>query len=802
MTVAVPVLALFWGVLVLAGWLPANLGGFPESLAAGVSRLASPGPFRAAALVRHAVPIGVAALLALAARGAGRMLAGWLGARPGRELAALGLGAGALGFGALGLGLAGLAFPVVAWPAVVAAAAPGLYRLPVPRFPRFSRAEAVPAALVAVALLAALPGALTPDITFDAQMHHLGLPALYSFHHRVFPVPWNMFSCQPALVEMHYLLGFLLSGGPSPAKLVHFSFGILACAALASWARRSFPDTWVLWAVAVFLLLPEVQLLMVWAYSDLALTAFATLAMAEVCAARPDWRLVGALAGLAMGTKANGALVAGVAVGALVVLRPRAAAWTGFLGAAFITAMPWGARNWLASGNPVAPFLPGLVPTLWWGGENLGRYLGDFGRLQQEPGSLPGPLRALARPWNVAVHNAGNVDPFGGMGGWFLWLFPPALLLKWRKVRAPALLVLGYAALWLLMPRQVRYSVPAWPAAALVCAHGAMALWEDARYRRHFALLAGAWLGVYLALLPARQQAVTDPLPYALGVEDANGYTARSLPDGGYATQVREWLDANQGESRALFLVPAGLALHFGPLGIHQSFYDTPLAERFARECGDTAGIAKRMRQMRVGWLVYQARSGYPIQLEYGTWRFTDGESARWREFWERGAEPVISSSDRFHVHRVLPASRVRAAVPDGLLPGLDEEWLAGPVAGMSAARRSGKLEEAKRAAAKLEAVAAERKTAAAYEYAATARATLGNFRDALAFYRLAESMGRRTVSCATGHGRSAEQAGRLKEAETAYRAGLVLEPDDEGLAAGLARLTKGGATGGKVPSR
>jgi hypothetical protein len=792
--------------MALSGWLFLNAPGTVPNIWLALTRLAG---FRPFPLIRslpgHAVPFLAVSLLALASRGSGRAIMGWLGGPSRGEPVRLAVGAGLVALAALGAGLAGLAFPAAAWVAVLAAAGAGCRGLSLPRVRPLPRDEALPALVAAAALAMAIPGALAPDITFDAQMHHLGLPQYFAHGHRISGVPWNMFSNHPALVEMHYLLAFLLSGGPAPAKLVHYSFGLLACAGLLSWARRHLPGSWAWWALVGFALAPEVQVLLVWAYSDLALVAFATLALAEAAAARPDWRLAGVLCGLAAGTKANGIVASAVVAGALGVrgaLRTRGGR---FLAGALLPALPWGARNLLFSGNPVAPFLPGIFPTLWWGSDNLSSYTADFARLQAEPGPDSALVRLLARPWAVAIRNAGSVDPFGGAGGLLLWLVPPALILGWRNIRVPALLAGGYALLWSLAPRQVRYSVPFWPALAIVAAGGARVLAGDGRWRKPFLWLAGAWVAVALATGVARQQAVTDPLPVLLGGTSRAEYLARHLPDGDRVAQAREWLDANAGGERVLLLVPSGLWLAFGPGAVHQTFYDTPLTERFARESAGSGRLAVRLRQMRLGWTVYQPGSGYPLQLVYGVWRFGRAEAARWRRFWEARAVPYISVSDRVFVHRVggraadgrAAAGRATARVPDGLLPGLDEQWLASPVEAFSRAMRGRDRAGAERAEGELRAVASGQGSAAAWEYLGTARFALGDAKGALDAYRKSESLGRHSVACALGRARAAEKAGRKAEADSALRRALELDPES-----GEAPSTAGRSGEGAKPGR
>src|SRR6185503_13089111 len=262
--------AICWGALVWGNWLvlnPAAPGRVWHALAA----LASVRPGPAVAALGGVLPqVGRLILLGLAALGAGAPALCWLlHDRDPRSMApfAPALGAGLAALGVLGAGFLGLAFAPLAWGAVAAAAVGGGLRGRVRGWRWPVAVEHWPLALLIVlAGGCALLGSLAPEISFDALAHHLAHPQLYAAAHRVVSLPHHFLSHYPALLEMQYLLAFLLGGGAPLAKLIHFGWGMLTVAALADWARDDLEDAWVLAVVAGFLLLPYVQIVLMWAY--------------------------------------------------------------------------------------------------------------------------------------------------------------------------------------------------------------------------------------------------------------------------------------------------------------------------------------------------------------------------------------------------------------------------------------------------------------------------------------------------------------------------------------------------------
>jgi hypothetical protein len=261
-------LILAWGMLVWRNWLISN----PVSFVKVKTALAAFGRIDWSkvplTVVGHLFLLAGLLVLSLAALGAGRGLVLFLKGRGscGGLLARGALGAGALSLSVLGLGFAGLAYP---GPFKFLAALAALYggcqiiSLVNPRKTTwrlesewYSAGALWLIAGIALALFIAWTGALTPPRAYDAIFHHLAHPQIFAAQHKVIALPHHFLSYYPALLEMQYLLAFLLGGSWQMAKLVHFIWGLFVMAVLFRWSRESLPVSWALAGLACFLLIP------------------------------------------------------------------------------------------------------------------------------------------------------------------------------------------------------------------------------------------------------------------------------------------------------------------------------------------------------------------------------------------------------------------------------------------------------------------------------------------------------------------------------------------------------------------
>ncbi|MEM1179316.1 MAG: phospholipid carrier-dependent glycosyltransferase [Acidobacteriota bacterium] len=362
--------------------------------------------------------------------------------------------------------------------------------------------------------------ALTPTVSWDADVYHLTLPKLYLEHGGFLPIEMNVYSHWPQGLEL--LFGVAMAWhGYVLAKVLHFGCGLLVLLALI----RLSPGRSGWLAAALFLLNDVVLFEMRVAYIDLAY-AFALLLGASFAADatrgasgtaedRRSLVLTGTAAGLLMGLKVTGLVSAAILALLLAPHWWRSLSRSGWRMttksvAAFalpccLLGAPWWIKTWILTGNPIYPWMWKLF-----GGPDWSPQLAEqFGRWQQGIGMGRGWDDFLLLPWRVIVEGGRGYDRFDGEISLF-WLAAVPLALaglrstvtghrRWRLFGLTALL---HSIFWALSSQQMRFLIPvlalfAVPAAA--AAHAATRrFFEASPSRRRL-----AWVGgtvVFLAV--------------------------------------------------------------------------------------------------------------------------------------------------------------------------------------------------------------------------------------------------------------------------------------------------------------
>ncbi|HBY94679.1 MAG TPA: hypothetical protein DEP84_12085 [Chloroflexi bacterium] len=336
--------------------------------------------------------------------------------------------------------------------------------------------------IVLLAVLLAFIAALAPEIEYDALWYHLWLPKQWLEAGRPVDFIPEIISLYPLTWEFIFGAGFVL-GGSVAAKLLHFACLPLTGLLVSQWARRFMPRVSPWLAVAFFVTIPTVLWEASTAYVDLALTLHSGLALYALLryaeGRRWQWLMFGALnLGLALATKHTALFVLALAMAGLAFWlwreehRLRKA-----LGPAVLLGMlslmlplPWYLRSWLASGNPIFPYLYpvfGAMPPQRWDAVAEQRwtiYKVSFGR--------PMTVRTLLTlPWDMTVHAA----RYGGTLGPIFLLLLPALALRRRHARTTPWLI-AYAVSYLILwaspvgTSQMRLLLPVTPVLALLAA--------------------------------------------------------------------------------------------------------------------------------------------------------------------------------------------------------------------------------------------------------------------------------------------------------------------------------------------
>ncbi|HUP25476.1 MAG TPA: hypothetical protein VNB06_21370 [Thermoanaerobaculia bacterium] len=390
-------------------------------------------------------------------------------------------------------------------------------------------------AALAVVLAGLWLHALRPDVATDADVYHLTLPRLYLEHGGFYRVPWSVYSNWPLGLELMFAAAMAAADRVLASQL-HFAFGVLALAVAGLLAatdlppavpRRGAPAAAALLAATLVLLNPVVLFEIRVAYVDLAQAFFLALGAllverlrSGVLPARQGLLLVGLCCGAMASLKPNG-LLGAVPLVAMVLydqgrerrasapVLPGALASVLLLGIpAAVLALPWVAKSWLLTGNPVYPFLHDLF-----GGPGWNAVLSErFGRWQRSIGMGREPLDYLLLPIRVALDGDFGYARFDGRlhAAWIV-LVPAAAIGAWRDARARRLLAMAgiFFVLWAATAQQMRFLIPVLPLLAAAAARGiTRALWMlPARLRSVRGALAAVG-AVALAFLLVRSAAV------------------------------------------------------------------------------------------------------------------------------------------------------------------------------------------------------------------------------------------------------------------------------------------------------
>jgi hypothetical protein len=337
-------------------------------------------------------------------------------------------------------------------------------------------------------LVSPLLRALGGDPGWDALTYHLAFPAQYLDDNGIVLSAFSHMSGYVATTEMLYLLALAVDG-ESLAVLIDFEFGLLILAAV--WlATRTVTLRAAMIAPLILLADPLFQLELGWAYSDLSLALYTTLAAVALSAwlrddaGRPALLCAGVFLGLACATRYLGLNVA-LAFALLVWLPPRhrmlgenLRATMVLAGSALLMMLPWLIRNAVFTGNPVMPLMqsvfhePGdefIPPIVMAQSAAFQRYIG----MGRELGDL------IALPWNLVVNSTPGLytESFGfQIGPAYVIGLVPAVLLPAARRNALAGTALGLVAiltlLWFYSFQEARFLASVYPLAAMAGAIG------------------------------------------------------------------------------------------------------------------------------------------------------------------------------------------------------------------------------------------------------------------------------------------------------------------------------------------
>jgi len=392
---------------------------------------------------------------------------------------------------------------------------------------------------LALAGLGTLLNALAPPTDGDALCYHLQVPKQFLIDGRVGYDPDQFETIYPMLTEMLYAVG-LEFGGPVACRLIHWWLGVAGVVATFALGRRCGGPAVGWWAAAIAGLTPAATAGMVAPLNDVALASFSVAAVlawvivmtsdgAKTCPSPRDAVLAGVMLGLALGVKYPALILAGLLTVATLIRTPRHVGT--YLLAALLVGGVWFGRAFLATGNPVYPFLH----------EIFGAGLAEASEARWRP-LEPSPLNLMGALIPLSLDPLRFESRPHQLGPLWLMTLPLLVLVRPRPHRrVVGLVALGWLLIALSMSQRQspRFLLPALGPLAVGAGWvvAALAARCDPRARLAVGLIAGVLL-LQAAWAMARARS---GWAYLAGEESALAYLEKREP----TVVVGRWMAAH-----------------------------------------------------------------------------------------------------------------------------------------------------------------------------------------------------------------------------------------------------------------
>jgi hypothetical protein len=467
------------------------------------------------------------------------------------------LGAGVSSLAWFALGLAGVYGPGVALVVLVLSLALAVvaYRhgatLP-PVWP--DRAAALPLAMAALAVAAAVVAALAPPTSKDALQYHLALPKAFAAAERLVVVAGTPPSFFPLGLEMNGLAA-MLAGRALSGRVGEAAFGATTCAFFVlallfvhDWVAERASRAWAATAAALLATVPVAYEAASGASVDIALGLYVAIATRAATrwwetGDRGDLSMMSLALGFAAGTKVL-ALPAFAVLAVVVLLAARrrgggGVAVTAALGAGALVAAPWFVRTWIMTGSPLYPFFLDLWPASAEGWDVSRSVM--FRSFNAAFGGGRDIVDFLVLPFRLSLFGAREVPTlYESAPGVAFFVAAPLVLwaMRRRALDRGTIVVAAVAAVmfvwWASAAQVVRYLLIAMPLAAVIAVRAAAALGVA---RATLLVPAGASLALLLAWF------VTDaPMLSVVGAERRADYLSRRLDYYSYYRTINDAL--------------------------------------------------------------------------------------------------------------------------------------------------------------------------------------------------------------------------------------------------------------------
>ncbi len=512
-----------------------------------------------------------------------------------------------------------------------------------------------------VYVLLALLTDLTPETFYDSMVYHLAVPQYWLAHHGLADLPTNFFSNYPYGAELYFMNGLLFQGTQA-AKMLHITAWVMAAVFAGGWAEEVTSGKAGTLALGLILTLPIFSL-NVWTTQVEGFLALAVVIaiyslIRWIRTQDPLWAVAtGLFAGFAFAIKYNGVIAIGCA---LVVAAFQAVNfyrkenwrnWAWFLLAFFVIAGPWLIKNGVFTGNPFFPYFSSLFH-----GRNLSPE-GYERLLAEQQGRMTSAWWDwFLLPWKIVMSNP---DSYSFAGPVALMLLPFLLLFRFKH---PMLRFLVWTAglvfvVSLAVTHILRFMVPDfvlyYVLLSAVLAGGDRPFWGKA----------SAWMAGFCALLCVGYLADIIHYYYDFsGILSGRQTISQYLGDSKRLTSyygLSQWLSAHLPEEKRLLIVGDARGLYYTQPFLTNTVFDTQVLAQAAKESKDAEGIAQRLRELGVDYLVVNGLEGIRVSADYHHYDLTRDEWKRLDEFIQRGTELVYSQNLQA-VYGLLPKFKAK----------------------------------------------------------------------------------------------------------------------------------------------
>lgn len=377
------------------------------------------------------------------------------------------------------------------------------------RWLRFSLGNKMVVTLILLFISMNLVATLAPPVDWDSLMYHLEAPKRYIQQHRLVYLP-NAYTNFPQYMEMIYTFAMLLHSD-TLARLVNLMMGLFVLSAMHAFSKRHTAQGNFL-SLAIFYCAPLVSVASIETFVDLGLTFYQLCAFFAfynwMSSAERKWlHLAAMMCGIALSIKYT-AIIVSLLLNAVIVVeslhsRKRLQQVVALLATFNLISLsmivPWLAKNYIFTGDPIFPILSGLLGGWGRGLASANRYLYGEGY---------GLADYLLLPWQMTFSPRFG---FPWPGPIFLIFLPIPFFTRGlhRAIKFLALCVVTLFLFWSMSAGQsVRFFLPGLALLSLVLGHSVKRLTANRVLLRQ--------LVYFCLLLVSGLNIITGPLSYAL----------------------------------------------------------------------------------------------------------------------------------------------------------------------------------------------------------------------------------------------------------------------------------------------